>query len=60
MEADMETTRVITLTLNEVEFAFLKAVMQNPIGCEKPCDEEIGNKKMRSKFWETLNLLGME
>lgn len=47
--------RQFVLELSEEEVNWLRGVMQNPINCEHPVDEEQIDREMREKFWEATN-----
>lgn len=54
MDAVVTTTTVITLTLTLEESAWLRALVQNPINCVDPEEEEPLNREMRQRFWNSL------
>ena len=44
----------IIMKLSTKEAAWLKALMQNPIGVENPEEEDPTDRKMREIFWNAL------
>ena len=54
----MESKKEITLKLTEKEAQWLKALVQNPIGCT-PEDEGIDEKEIRNAFWMCLDKEGL-
>lgn len=51
-----ETKKQVTVTLDEYEATWLKGVMQNPLHCENPSDEDIENRSMRISLFQVLRL----
>ena len=56
MESCKTTTTVTKyrMTLTTEERDWLRWLMQNPIGCDYPDDEELYNRNMRKVFWNAL------
>ena len=54
MKSSIVKEEVVTLILDENEKEWLKGVMQNPINCNNPCQEEKSDKDMRMLFWSSL------
>ena len=54
----MKVNKIITeeyvLSLTREESDWLRSLMQNPIECDDPDDEEIYNRDMRRVFWDAL------
>ncbi len=53
VEANIETTRKITLCLSEEEARWLRAIVQNPMDVT-PAEESPIDSKMRRTFWDAL------
>lgn len=45
----------VTLTLDHEEAMYLKRVLQNPLGYEKPSDEPPEESLIRSDIWIAIN-----
>ena len=45
----------MTLTLDHEEAMYLKRVLQNPLGYEKPSDEPPEESLIRSDIWIAIN-----
>ena len=54
MEGYIETTRKVTLILNEAEVDWLKSLMQNPFNGLSPMEESEEDQKMRLALWNVL------
>ena len=54
MEGYTETTRKVTLVLNEAEADWLKSLMQNPFNGLSPMEESEEDRKMRLALWDAL------
>ena len=54
MKSTIENTKTVTLVLNDDEAKWLRCVMQNPLYCDDPAEEDVQDKKMRSVFWKAL------
>ena len=52
MKLTKEETYILRLSEEEAEW--LTGIMQNPLHGETPTDENIEDRKMRAKFYETL------
>jgi hypothetical protein len=53
METSVKNTVVVTLKLDKDEALWLKALVQNSIGCS-PQDEDPYHRKMRRVYWDAL------
>jgi len=47
--------KIYNLAITEQELTWLTGIMQNPLFCEYPEDEDSYTKEMRSTFWYGLN-----
>jgi hypothetical protein len=56
MKATKKKKVTIILELDEEEATWLRQIMQNPINCDHPSQEEIYDGKMRKDFFEALKL----
>lgn len=56
MKATTEQMTTIKLELTPKEADFLRAVMQNPIGCTDPEAEYAQAKKLRHRFFDALTI----
>jgi hypothetical protein len=53
MQSKTEFIKKVMLELNEQEARWLRALVQNPIGCT-PEKEPESDRNMRANFWEAL------
>ena len=53
MKAEIKKEVTVTLIMNREESAWLRDVMQNPLGTEHN-DEDPKDKEMRKKLWHSL------
>jgi hypothetical protein len=53
MQSKTEFIKKVMLELNEQETRWLRALVQNPIGCT-PEKEPESDRNMRANFWEAL------
>lgn len=57
MKAEITNKIEVILTLSEEEALWLKAVVQNPVGCIDEIDESANEKLLRDAFWSALDPL---
>ena len=54
MKSNKEVTAEYVLTLTKEERDWLRGMMQNPIHCDNPNDEDPFQLDMRQTFWDAL------
>jgi len=58
VKTGIKTERTIDITLDEREARWLKAIIQNPIGCTLDEENET-DREMRERFWIALHEISL-
>ena len=54
MKANKAVTKEYVITLTKEERDWLREMVQNPIHCDNPNDEDPLERDMRQTFWDAL------